>query len=76
MQDLEKRLDRLYAGETEIVTAPEFERLFAEVGLSEDARKAAAFALAEGKGCSVRFIGTEAFYAAFICKANARQNSN
>jgi hypothetical protein len=64
-EELERKLEGLTLGETEVLTRPQFDQVFGRGNASPDEQKLAAAELAESKGCRVLFTGEETMYALF-----------
>jgi hypothetical protein len=65
LEELQRKLERLAFGETEVLTRPQFDRVFGRGQASADEQKLAAAELGESKGCRVLFTGQQAIYAIF-----------
>jgi hypothetical protein len=65
LEELQRRLERLDLGESEMLSRSQFAQLFAPTGSSLDEQKLAAAEFGESKGCRVLFTGEETMYAIF-----------
>jgi hypothetical protein len=62
---MQRRLERLALGETEVLTHHQFVEVFAGGSASLDEQKLAAAAFGESAGCRVLFTGEDLIYAIF-----------
>ena len=64
-EELQRRLERLDLGDSEMLSRSQFAQLFAADNASPDEQKLAAAELGESKGCRVLFTGEETIFAVF-----------
>ena len=64
-EELQRRLERLALGETEVLARDQFGQVFAGGDPTLDGQKLAAAELAERFGCRVLFTGEDLLYAVF-----------
>jgi hypothetical protein len=73
LEELQRRLEALALGESEVLSRQQFVQVFAGYGASADAQKLAAAELGESRGCRVLFMGEEANFAVFTRRQSRRE---